>query len=375
MPFDGDNLIDLLTQVTSKDPVPLSSYRPEVGEAFDIFIAKALAKERDQRFKSARAMREGLLEAAAEVTHRFLEAGNTEKVRTLSRVVRQNAKSAVVERATGSMAPVGSAATRSDSTHNGATRNNVQTVRSEDSSFEQNSGTEPAFVAPPHIGSERSTPPPPASAARELPRTRENLAPVSKNVQERRQRNIAAMVVLTVLALVAVGILFYKAGREASPLAARTQQAENAVDSVSQTASAKAQAEKVATAVEENDRDKNVAANLEADEVKTDTEETKELVHITLHKVPKPVRIYANGKRVPNASIERLGKSDSVRLTLEPREDEYRLVLKNAQGRRFRIDVPGSGDHQVTVGLRKVRKVKKTTVQSDSKVITHDPYK
>jgi serine/threonine protein kinase len=62
-PSDGDdpnNIWGLISAVLTKDPLPLSSIDPALA-AFDGFIAKALAKDIDHRYQSAREMSEDLL--------------------------------------------------------------------------------------------------------------------------------------------------------------------------------------------------------------------------------------------------------------------------------------------------------------------------
>jgi serine/threonine-protein kinase len=67
LPFVAQNLFDLLQMHVAKPPRPPRELEPEIPEAFEAVILRALAKDPADRFASAIAMREALLDAAREL--------------------------------------------------------------------------------------------------------------------------------------------------------------------------------------------------------------------------------------------------------------------------------------------------------------------
>jgi serine/threonine protein kinase len=65
LPFQADNAADLIVAVLNAHPVPLSSFRPDLGESISQLVGKAMARDPDARFQSAEEMRLGILELAA----------------------------------------------------------------------------------------------------------------------------------------------------------------------------------------------------------------------------------------------------------------------------------------------------------------------
>jgi serine/threonine-protein kinase len=57
LPFQADNPADLIVSVLNAHPVPLSSFRPELGETLSDLVQKAMAREPDERFQNAEEMR------------------------------------------------------------------------------------------------------------------------------------------------------------------------------------------------------------------------------------------------------------------------------------------------------------------------------
>ncbi|HXD41534.1 MAG TPA: serine/threonine-protein kinase [Ramlibacter sp.] len=53
-PFDGDNDFSIIHQIIEQTPVPPSSINPRLPPAIDAVVARALAKDREQRFATAR---------------------------------------------------------------------------------------------------------------------------------------------------------------------------------------------------------------------------------------------------------------------------------------------------------------------------------
>jgi serine/threonine-protein kinase len=64
LPFDSENVGDLLIQIATTSAVPIESLRPEIGPELAAVVRKAMASDREQRFASAKEMRAALLEAA-----------------------------------------------------------------------------------------------------------------------------------------------------------------------------------------------------------------------------------------------------------------------------------------------------------------------
>ena len=64
LPYDDENPGDLIVKVLTEDPVPLERLRPDLSEHLATVVGRAMAKDRTQRFVSAREMRQALLAAA-----------------------------------------------------------------------------------------------------------------------------------------------------------------------------------------------------------------------------------------------------------------------------------------------------------------------
>ncbi len=62
-PFDGDNDFSIIQQVIGHTPPPPSTLAPQLPAAVDAVLARALAKNRDERFQSAEAFSQALREA------------------------------------------------------------------------------------------------------------------------------------------------------------------------------------------------------------------------------------------------------------------------------------------------------------------------
>ncbi|MEM1177581.1 MAG: serine/threonine-protein kinase [Acidobacteriota bacterium] len=70
MPFEGRNLVELITAVLHKPPVPLADRWPNVPPPVEAWCMKALAKRREDRFDSAEQMAEALRRWATPVSER-----------------------------------------------------------------------------------------------------------------------------------------------------------------------------------------------------------------------------------------------------------------------------------------------------------------
>jgi serine/threonine protein kinase len=60
LPFQADNPADLIVSVLNAHPVPLSSFRPDLGEPLSELVQKAMAREPEGRFQHADDMRAAL---------------------------------------------------------------------------------------------------------------------------------------------------------------------------------------------------------------------------------------------------------------------------------------------------------------------------
>jgi serine/threonine-protein kinase len=61
LPFEQDNVGDLMVAITVEGAPPLSALRPDLGEEISNVVGRALAADPNQRYGSAAELREGLL--------------------------------------------------------------------------------------------------------------------------------------------------------------------------------------------------------------------------------------------------------------------------------------------------------------------------
>ena len=66
-PFDGDSEFAIIHQIINDDPLPPSQVNPQLPPAIDAVLARALAKNRDQRYASAQQFADALRQATAQV--------------------------------------------------------------------------------------------------------------------------------------------------------------------------------------------------------------------------------------------------------------------------------------------------------------------
>lgn len=76
-PFDAKLVGDLITLITSSDPTPVSAIRPDLGHGLPEVVAKAMFRDRERRFQSAKEMRTELLAAARETAANIAEVANS----------------------------------------------------------------------------------------------------------------------------------------------------------------------------------------------------------------------------------------------------------------------------------------------------------
>ncbi len=72
-PFEGSSFREIVRSRGGGDPPPLASLRSELAALSEV-VARAMAREREQRFDDARSMRQALLEAASSVAEEVMRA-------------------------------------------------------------------------------------------------------------------------------------------------------------------------------------------------------------------------------------------------------------------------------------------------------------
>ena len=85
VPFSGTNYLSVISQVLNEEPKPLRDQRPELSEEFDAIVAKAMAKDRGQRYASATEMLADLTALLDDPTHSTERAKITGPRRLLPR--------------------------------------------------------------------------------------------------------------------------------------------------------------------------------------------------------------------------------------------------------------------------------------------------
>jgi hypothetical protein len=69
VPFAGTNYLSVISQVLNNEPTPLREIRPEISEEFEAIVSRAMAKDRDQRYRSANDMLNDLTALLEDPTH------------------------------------------------------------------------------------------------------------------------------------------------------------------------------------------------------------------------------------------------------------------------------------------------------------------
>ncbi|HEY1549718.1 MAG TPA: serine/threonine-protein kinase [Kofleriaceae bacterium] len=69
VPFVGSNYLSVISQVLNEEPKPLREIRPDVSEELEAIVSKAMAKNRNDRYRDADAMLEDLGALSADPTH------------------------------------------------------------------------------------------------------------------------------------------------------------------------------------------------------------------------------------------------------------------------------------------------------------------
>ena len=84
-PFRGENISAIMYRILNEMPMAPATLKPELPEAFDYIVAKALAKHPDDRYQSADEMAEDLRNYRALQTPLNFHSGSDGSVRTLER--------------------------------------------------------------------------------------------------------------------------------------------------------------------------------------------------------------------------------------------------------------------------------------------------
>lgn len=66
LPFDAENIGDLVINIVQATPPPISQLRPEVGHSISSGVSRAMHRDRDERYANAREMQNCLLKAVEE---------------------------------------------------------------------------------------------------------------------------------------------------------------------------------------------------------------------------------------------------------------------------------------------------------------------
>lgn len=75
LPFDHENVGDLLIKITTTAAAPVSTYRPLLGQPLSDVVERAMARDREARYQSALEMRDALIEAAEKTAQQSVTWG------------------------------------------------------------------------------------------------------------------------------------------------------------------------------------------------------------------------------------------------------------------------------------------------------------
>jgi len=67
LPFESENVGDLIVMVTTQPPTPVHEHRPDIPDDLAAVIEKAMRKDREERFHDAREMRHALMAASQDL--------------------------------------------------------------------------------------------------------------------------------------------------------------------------------------------------------------------------------------------------------------------------------------------------------------------
>jgi serine/threonine protein kinase len=88
VPFSGNNYLSVISQVLNEDPTPVREVRPEFSEEFEAIVARAMAKDREDRYANASDMLVDLNALLDDPTHSTERAKITGPRRLLPRAPR-----------------------------------------------------------------------------------------------------------------------------------------------------------------------------------------------------------------------------------------------------------------------------------------------
>jgi serine/threonine-protein kinase len=67
LPYDSENVGDILIKIVSEDAPPITFLRPEIGPELAAVVQRAMARNRDERYQDAKEMRAAIMDAAAKL--------------------------------------------------------------------------------------------------------------------------------------------------------------------------------------------------------------------------------------------------------------------------------------------------------------------
>jgi serine/threonine-protein kinase len=92
VPFIGNNYLSVISQVLNETPKPLREIRPEISEEFEAIVAKAMEKNREERYVSSEALLADVTALLDDPTHSTERAKITGPRRKVPKVVRSPAR-------------------------------------------------------------------------------------------------------------------------------------------------------------------------------------------------------------------------------------------------------------------------------------------
>ncbi|MCW4026113.1 MAG: cyclic nucleotide-binding domain-containing protein, partial [Candidatus Bathyarchaeota archaeon] len=85
-PFEGENLYQILYKITHEGPPPIKKYVPDISPALDAIIKKAISKNRENRFKTAKEFADALLPIIKGKDSKALDKQDKKKIAYLRRL-------------------------------------------------------------------------------------------------------------------------------------------------------------------------------------------------------------------------------------------------------------------------------------------------
>ena len=101
LPYEARHKGDLLVKVVSEEPVPILDRDPTIAPGLAEVVMKAIAKDREDRFASAREMRDALFAAARAGGFANVESGVIPRIEVQERIARAHAETVADDRPLG----------------------------------------------------------------------------------------------------------------------------------------------------------------------------------------------------------------------------------------------------------------------------------